>query len=138
MAGRLQGVMSLRGFVPRRDALAALDAADAALILLGSGPGMGLFIGGKLFDYIGQNLQILAMLPRGDSRKILEELDWGVRCDPDPADVERAIERLLTLPAPDRPADPEGRFDRAVLAGQLARSLDAIAVAAAHAGRGDQ
>jgi glycosyltransferase involved in cell wall biosynthesis len=138
MAGRLQGVMSLRGFVPRRDALAALDAADAALILLGSGPGMGLFIGGKLFDYIGQNLQILAMLPRGDSRKILEELDWGVRCDPDPADVERAIERLLTLPAPDRPADPEGRFDRAVLAGQLARSLDAIAVAAAHAGRGDR
>jgi len=127
MADPLDGVMNLRGFVPRREALAALDAADAALILLGAGPGMGLFIGGKLFDYIGQNVQILAMLPHGDSRRILEDLDWGVRCDPDPADVERAIERLLTLPPPDRPADPDGRYDRARLAGKLARSLDAVA-----------
>jgi glycosyltransferase involved in cell wall biosynthesis len=127
VAGSLGGVMALRGFVPRREALAALDAADAALILLGAGPGMGLFIGGKLFDYIGQNVQILAMLPHGDSRRILEGLDWGVRCDPDPADVERAIERLLTLPPPDRRADPDGRYDRAVLAGRLADSLDAIA-----------
>jgi len=127
MAGPLLGVMSLHGFVPRHEALAALHAADAALILLGAGPGMGMFIGGKLFDYIGQNVQILAMLPQGDSRRILENLDWGVRCDPDPADVERAIEHLLTLPPPDRPADPDGRYDRAVLAGSLARSLDAIA-----------
>ena len=134
MAGPLRGVMALRGFVPRREALAALDAADAALILLGGGPGMGMFIGGKLFDYIGQNVQILAMLPRGDSRRILEGLDWGVRCDPDPADVERAVEDLLTLPPPNRPADPDGRYDRAVLAGSLAHSLDAIAAAPAAAG----
>jgi hypothetical protein len=104
----------------------ALASADAALILLGGGPGMGLFIGGKLFDYLGQDRQILAMLPPGDSRDILLSLDWGVICDPDPADVERAIERLITIPPPDRAADPEGRFDRVTLAGQLARSLDEV------------
>lgn len=126
MTGPLGGVMAFHGFVPRHEALAALDAADAALILLGEGAGMGMFIGGKLFDYIGQNVQILAMLPRGDSRRILEDLDWGVRCDPDPADVERAIEHLLTLPPPNRPADPDGRYDRAELARKLADSLDAV------------
>ena len=89
--------------------------------------GMGLFIGGKLFDYIGQNVQILAMLPRGDSRAILESLDWGVICDPDPNDVAEAIERLLRLPRPDRPADPTGRFDRAFLAQRLAHALEEVA-----------
>lgn len=127
LAGRLRRVVRLLGFVPRRDALAALASADAALILLGTGPGMGLFIGGKLFDYIGQGVQILAMLPRGDSRDILEALEWGVVCDPDPADVGRAIEHLMNLPPPGRPADPAGIYDRAVLAGQLARSLDEVA-----------
>lgn len=129
-ADRLRGSLQLHGFVPRRDALQALADADAALILLGPGPGMGLFIGGKLFDYIGQDRQILAMLPRGDSRDVLEGLDWGVVCDPDPADVGRAIERLLTLPPPDRPADPAGIYDRAVLAGRLASSLDDVVAAA--------
>jgi glycosyltransferase involved in cell wall biosynthesis len=120
------GAVHYRGFVPRREAMDALASADAALILLGAGPGMGLFIGGKLFDYLGQDRQILAMLPQGDSRDILLSLDWGVVCDPDPADVERAIERLIELPPPDRAADPDGRFDRVTLAGQLARSLDEI------------
>jgi glycosyltransferase involved in cell wall biosynthesis len=119
-------VVEVHGFVPRHDALEALASADSALILLGAGPGMGLFIGGKLFDYIGQNRQILAMLPVGDSRRILEELDWGVVCDPEPAAVADALERLLELPPPSRPADPEGRYDRATLAGRLADSLDDV------------
>jgi glycosyltransferase involved in cell wall biosynthesis len=126
-AGGLGGVIHLRGFVPREAALAALDEAEAALILLGAGPGMGLFIGGKLFDYIGQSVQVLAMLPRGDARGILESLEWGVVCEPDPVDVGRAIEHLLSLPPPDRRADPTGKYDRATLAGRLAASLDEIA-----------
>jgi glycosyltransferase involved in cell wall biosynthesis len=121
--GHLDGVVRLAGFVPRRVAMEAVTRADAALVLLGGGPGMGLFVGGKLYDYLGQDQQILAMVPPGDARDVLEGLSWGVVADPDPADVERAVERLLTLPAPDRPADPEGRYDRAVLAGRLAEVL---------------
>lgn len=128
-ADSLGRTVHFHGFVPRRDALEAVAGADAALILLGSGPGMNLFIGGKLFDYIGQGRQILAMLPHGDSRDILEGLGWGVVCDPDPTDVGRAIEHLMSLPPPDRPADPAGIYDRAVLAGRLARSLDEVLAA---------
>ena len=83
-------------------------------------------IGGKLFDYLGQGKQILAMLPPGDSRAILEDLGWGVTCDPEPGDVARALEELLTIRPPDRRPDPTGRYDRVVLAGELARSLDAV------------
>jgi hypothetical protein len=119
-------MVTLMGFVPRREALDALASADAALILLGSGPGMEVFIGGKLFDYIGQDIQILAMLPRGDARNILEDLGWGVICDPNPASVAQGIARLLESPRPVGRADPEGKYERATLAGRLADSLDAV------------
>ncbi len=124
---RLGSIVRFEGFVPRRAALAALADADAALVMLGAGPGMGQFIPGKLFECLGLSQQVLAVLPPGDARDILEELDWGVIADPDPSEVERAIERLLVLPPPVRPADPDGRYDRVRLAGQLAATLRAAA-----------
>jgi glycosyltransferase involved in cell wall biosynthesis len=123
--GRVPEFVRFAGFVPRRAALSAVVDADAALVMLGAGPGMGQFIPGKLFDYIGQGKQILAVLPPGDARDILLELGWGVIADPEAADIERAIERLMTLPPPAPPADPEGRYDREALAGRLADTLGA-------------
>ena len=121
----LGSIVRFEGFVPRRDALAALADADAALVMLGAGPGVGQFIPGKLFDCLGQSTQILAVLPPGDARDILLDLGWGVIADPDAADIERAIERLVTLPPPTPPADPEGKYDRDALAGHLADTLGA-------------
>jgi glycosyltransferase involved in cell wall biosynthesis len=119
----LNTVVRFLGFVPRQVALRAVADADAALVLLGGGPGMGLFVGGKVYDYLGQSKQILAMIPPGDARDMLEGLSWGVIADPDPEDVGRAIERLVGMPAPDGPADPAGKYDREVLAGRLADTL---------------
>ena len=121
--GPLAAVLRFTGFVPRRVALEALADADAALILLGGGRGMGQFVPSKLFDYLGQNRQILAVLPPGDARDILEELGWGVIAEPNVAAIERAIEHVLTLPPPARLADPEGRYDRLALARRLADTL---------------
>jgi glycosyltransferase involved in cell wall biosynthesis len=129
-AGALDGVVQLCGFVPRADAAAAVSTADAALVLLGDGPGMNLFVGGKLYDYLGQDTQVFAMVPDGDARRVLEGLGWGVVADPDPASVEAAIERLIALPAPAGRADPTGRYDRARLAGELAALLDEAVEAA--------
>lgn len=136
MSDRLSRVVSFQGYVPRRDALQAVADADAALVLLGAGPSMGVYIPGKLFDYLGQSQQILAMIPRGDAWDLLEELDWGVIAEPDPADVERAIERVMTLPRPSGPADPDGRYDRVALARRLAETLDAAVAAASRSRRG--
>jgi hypothetical protein len=90
---------------------------------------MDLFVGGKLYDYLGQNRQILAMVPQGDARDVLAGLGWGVIADPTPESVEAAVERLISQPAPAGPADPTGRFDRAALAGELAALLDDVAPA---------
>jgi glycosyltransferase involved in cell wall biosynthesis len=127
--GHLGDVARIAGLVSRQLALAAVAEADAALVLLGSGPGMDLFVGGKLYDYLGQNRQILAMVPRGDARDVLAGLGWGVIADPTPESVEAAVERLISQPAPAGPADPTGRFDRAALAAELAALLDDVAPA---------
>ena len=116
-------IVRFPGFVSRQVALHAIADADAALVMLGDGPGMGQFVPGKLFDYLGQNKQILAVLPPGDARDILSELDWGVVADPDPESVASTIERLLAMPAPTRLADPDGRYERAGLARCLADVL---------------
>ena len=124
-------IVRLEGFVPRSAALEAVADADAALVMLGAGPGMGQFVPGKLFEAIGQDKQVLAILPPGDARDILAELDWGVVAEPDAPDIERAIERLLAMPLPTRRADPTGKYDRVALARRLADTLHA-AVEAPH------
>ncbi len=120
-------IVRFEGFVPRSAALSAVADADAALVMLGAGPGVGQFIPGKLFDYLGQGKQILGVLPPGDARDILLDLGWGVVADPEATDIEQAIERLMSLPAPTPPADPGGRYDREALAGRLADTLGAAA-----------
>ena len=119
----LDAIVSFPGFVPRRTALEAVAGSDAALVMLGAGRGMGQFVPGKLFDYIGQSKQVLAVLPPGDARAILRDLDWGVVADPVAPDIERAIEQLLNTSPPVRFADAAGKYDRITLAGRLADVL---------------
>jgi len=122
--GSLESIVSVEGFVTRSAAGHAVANADAALVLLGAGPGMDLYIGGKLYDYLGHNQQVFAMVPAGDARDLLQGLDWGVVADPDPASVGAGLERLIEEPRPSRLADPDGRYDRATLAARLAAVLE--------------
>ncbi|MHB8458855.1 MAG: glycosyltransferase [Candidatus Limnocylindrales bacterium] len=123
----LGGILRMEGFVPRSIAVRALSEADSALVLLGDGPGMNLFVPGKLYDCIGLSRQLFAMLPQGDARDLLHELGWGILADPDPVSVERGLERLLEAAAPERVADPERRFDRELLTMRIAAALTAVA-----------
>jgi glycosyltransferase involved in cell wall biosynthesis len=123
-ADRLGPVVSATGYLPREVALDHVCRADAALTLLGSGPGAGQFVGAKLYDYIGLDKQVFAMLPEGDARDVLRNLDWGVIVDPEQSSVADGLERLLDAPPPARRADPGGMYDRARLTGELGRILD--------------
>lgn len=117
-------VIKVHGFVPRAEAVRAVAEADAALVLLSDGPNMDLFVPGKLYDYLGQDRQVLAMLPDGDARDLLGRLGWGVIARPEPDDVAAAVARLVASPAPEGRADPDGEFDRRQLAARLAAVLD--------------
>jgi hypothetical protein len=116
--------VSFTPFLPRREALERLATADGALTLLGPGPGMEMFVGAKLFDALGLDRPVVAMLPPGDARDILAEIDWGIVAEPEPSAVASALDAFLDLGPTDRHADPFARFDRRTLAGRLASVLD--------------
>jgi glycosyltransferase involved in cell wall biosynthesis len=123
---RLGSMVRFTGFLPHREAVARMASADALLQLVADGPNKAGHQGGKLLEYLGLDRQILAVVPEGKARELLRELDWGVVADPTPEGVAGGVERLLAGPAPNRPADPTGRYDRVNLAGQLAALLDEI------------
>lgn len=120
----LAGVVSFRGFRPRDEALRRIAAADAGLLIVGDEPGKGLVVPVKLYEYIGLDRQVLAVVPAGDVEDLLHGLDWGVVVRPEPDAIADGIERVMTESRPDRIADPEGRYDRAALAAELATLLD--------------
>jgi len=114
------------GFQPRRTAIARLRAADAGLVLIPAEVGRELFVGTKVYEYLGMDKPVLAITPPGETRRTLEELDWGVIADPTPDGVAHGLEELLEQPPDRRVADPNGRFERRNLTGELARLLDEV------------
>jgi glycosyltransferase involved in cell wall biosynthesis len=123
----LGDVLTMTDYVPRSEALDRVRRSSATLVLLGGGPGMDLFVSGKLFDAIGLNRPVFAMVPRGDARAVLEKLDWGIVADPEPDSVAAALERLWNGELRAGVADPAGIFDRRRLSADLATVLDEAA-----------
>jgi glycosyltransferase involved in cell wall biosynthesis len=123
---RLAGVIGFEGFMPRPMALARMAGADALLQLMPEMAGAEIFVGGKLGEYLAFDRPILAVMPRGEGRQLVEGLPTGIVADVEPGSVADALERLLDHPPAPAPADPTGRFDRLNLAGELSRELDRV------------
>jgi glycosyltransferase involved in cell wall biosynthesis len=115
------------GYLAHSEAMRRQAAADALLQIVGDDPGKSQIHGGKLMEYLGQDKQILAVVPEGVAREVLRELGWGIIADPTPEGVADGLERLLAAPPVTGRADPEGRYDRVNLTGRLAGLLDEIA-----------
>ena len=123
---RLGDVIGFEGFMPRPKALARMLGADALLQLMPDMAGAGVFVGGKLSEYLAFDRPILAVMPPGEGRALVEGLPTGIVADVEPGSVADALERLLDHTPARSPADPTGRFDRVNLAGELARELDRL------------
>jgi glycosyltransferase involved in cell wall biosynthesis len=124
--GRLGSIVGFRGQVSHREAIARMSRADALLQVTADEPNKGRIQSGKLLEYIGLDRPILAVVPPGHARALLDELDLGIVADPTPAGVADGIERLLAAPAPRRRADVEGRYDRVNLTRRFAALLDEV------------
>ncbi len=122
----LEPVVSFLGQRPRPEALAMERAADAGLILIADDPGRDADVNAKLFEYLGLDLPVLAVAPVGESRAILDGLDWGVGVDPTPDAVADGLVAIMDQPRPDRRADPDGRYDRRRQTARLAELLDRL------------
>ena len=124
---RLAGVVRYSPFVPHAEALLRMVDADALFNVIADEPGKGVIQGGKLAEYVGLDRQVVAFVPEGEARRFLRELDWGIVEDPTPEGVAAGLARALVTPAPSRPADPSGRYDRRNLTRRLAAVLDEVA-----------
>ena len=131
--GRIGDVVSFEGFVPRHVALARMAGADALLQLMTAEPGTEMFVGGKLLEYLAFDRPILAVMPPGEGRRLVDSLPVGRSADVEPDSVADALEGLLDNPPAPGPTDPAGRYDRVNLARELADVLDRVV--AEHAAR---
>jgi glycosyltransferase involved in cell wall biosynthesis len=119
-------VVKYTGYLAHSEAMRRQAAADALLQIVGDDRGKSQIQGGKLMEYLGQDKQILAVVPEGVARDVLRELRWGIVADPTPEGVADGLERLLAAPPVRGRADPEGRYDRVNLTRRLAEVLDEV------------
>jgi glycosyltransferase involved in cell wall biosynthesis len=129
-APRIGDVIRFRGFVPRREALAWMASAQALLQLMPAGAGSGVFVGGKLLEYLAFDRPILAVMPDGEGRRLVDSLPGGRTSTLDAESVADALEALIDDPSPGGSSDPSGRYDRINLTADLARVLDSVVSAA--------
>jgi glycosyltransferase involved in cell wall biosynthesis len=126
----LGDMVELRGYVPQREALAAMNETDYALLISHD----RLNVSAKFYDYIGACKPILGCVhPDGDIRKMLEQLRAGWWADSH--DVEGIRQLFLDAaargkaPFSDYQPDIEkiAQYERRVLAHRYADLLHSIA-----------
>jgi glycosyltransferase involved in cell wall biosynthesis len=118
------------GLLSHREAVRAVRAADVNLIIIGSRPGAGATLTGKIFEYLRAGRPVLALVPRdGEAAALVEEFDAGAVVAPDDvAGAEAALARLYDdRGAVSRPC-PQAlrRFERRRLTAELAALFDDV------------
>ena len=123
-SSELASIIELVGQLPRGAALGHIQASDAALLLLPDGAGTEIIASGKLYDYIGRDRQVLAVVPQCEAAQVLRELDWGVIVPPTVDGVAGGIREVMAARPKRTVADPEGRFDWVNLTSLFAAALN--------------
>jgi glycosyltransferase involved in cell wall biosynthesis len=121
------------GQLDHASTIAAMRAADALLLVANTTPGAEATVPGKLFEYLAVGRPVLAVAPPASSTAdVLSRTGGGWLA---PAGDPEAIASVLCQAFYDRfrKADPArvARFDRRVLAGDLARIFDQAVASAA-------
>ena len=77
MDGGLSGLVELKGFLPHKEALAALSEADLLLLSFRGGVNSGVIYTGKIFEYLAAEKPVLALIPDGSLKELIEKLKAG-------------------------------------------------------------
>ena len=133
----LGDALALEGFRPHAEALAAMRAADALLLLVPRAGGRGLsVVSGKVYEYLAAERPILALVPpEGDAATLLRDTGSAWIADPDDeaaigVALDRGRRRVGGRTASgERRLTPEWRerLDRRTRAAELAELLRAAA-----------
>jgi glycosyltransferase involved in cell wall biosynthesis len=132
-APALAGCVRLRDYVPHRDAIAAMQAADVLVLIKHVEPRYRGLVPGKLYEYMGAGRPILALVPESEAADLVRGLGWGEVAPPDDAEaIAAALGRLLAHKRAGRLSDVypmRGReqFERRAQTENLAALLAQIA-----------
>ncbi len=86
------------GYVSHRESIRYLFRSDVLLLLIGKGVGSGNFYTGKVFEYLRAKRPILAIVPDGVAKDLINETRTGLCADPsDTPQIAEALERLYRL-----------------------------------------
>jgi glycosyltransferase involved in cell wall biosynthesis len=133
-------VARVHGYLSHAESIALMRDADILFLPMQNLPpgARATIVPGKTYEYLASGSPILAAVPEGDARDILEEAGNAIVVRPDDLDgMTEALGKSLALfrdgerPAPPR-AEVVARFEYRKLAGDLAGVFDAVL------GTGDQ
>ena len=131
-ADRVQSdVVREHGYLPHHDSISLLRSADLLFLPMQNVAGRASIVPGKTYEYLAAQRPILAAVPAGDARDILDSYDQTFLSRPDDA---RAMSEILELlvrrwrshgPAVDTTRDIR-RFERRELTSELASLFDLV------------
>jgi len=117
-------------YVAHAESLSYLLASDAALLIIDDAPTNAGILTGKLFEYIGTRLPIIALTPQGEAASLIQNEGFGICFAPQ--DHERLQEYMLKVLSQWPTAVLQGnkattdKFERRHLTSQLAGLLDSL------------
>ncbi|WP_304458700.1 glycosyltransferase family 4 protein [Alicyclobacillus sendaiensis] len=122
----LEPVVEPLGYLPRREALARMLAADATLLIGDQSEQAKDYVPGKLYEYLYAGRPILAMLREGEAADLIRREQAGIIVPPDHPDaIARAMLQLMEQPVAERRTwNPA--YSRRAQAQQLARLMDDV------------
>ena len=136
----LASSVTMHGYLSHRETIQQLVDADVLWMTIGYGRGEDMMSTGKLYEYLGARKPILACVPDGAARQVLEKSGCAFFAPPD--DSAAIAERILALyelhkndrlPAPSY--DFVEQFERGNLTGQLASMFATLLEADPHGTR---
>ena len=126
--------VELPGYLSHAETIELIRSADLLFLPMQNlppGTRAGL-VPGKTYEYLASGRPILAPVPEGDARDLLEASGTAWTCDPDDVGEMTRLVRLLVggsgTSAPDRPAGAEvlARYERRLLTRDLAGVFDRL------------
>jgi len=97
-SARCRDLVDAQGFVPHAQVVRLVASADALFLPMHALPARArsTIFPGKAYEYLASGRPILAAVPEGDARDVLERAEWTVVCDPDDTDgIARGLLSLL-------------------------------------------
>ncbi len=132
----LEEAVEFLGYIPHKEALKLISESDVLFLCLaspkGNPPPLSSWIPGKLYEYFSAGKPVLAPLPEGDTKRLLERAGIGI-CPP-PRDVEKIAREIIRLFREHRSGgikvqprwDFISRYEWPRLSEALARTFDSI------------